>query len=72
MTDEEKRALQRAQCRTHELAADLVPGTAGHNGHHAIGGQEWVGRARMADARRHAGIPLDNVDRDALNRHPPP
>ena len=32
----------------------------------------WQGRARMAAARRYAGVPLDAVDREALRRHPQP
>lgn len=30
---------------------------------------EWSGRARMADARRVAGVPLDDLDLEALERH---
>ena len=32
----------------------------------------WEDRARMADARRHAGAPLDPTDSEALHRHPQP
>ena len=31
----------------------------------------WAGRARMAAARRGAGQPLDDIDRQALARHDP-
>ena len=31
----------------------------------------WAGRARMAAARRAAGQPLDDIDRQALARHNP-
>jgi hypothetical protein len=34
--------------------------------------EQWEGRARMADARRHAGLDLDSVDREALTRYPDP
>ena len=34
--------------------------------------EHWAGRARMAAARRHAGIELDPVDRQALARYPDP
>jgi hypothetical protein len=30
----------------------------------------WAGRARMARARRNTGQPLDDIDRQALARHP--
>lgn len=30
--------------------------------------QVWAGRARMARARKAAGVPLDDTDRQALNR----
>ena len=30
----------------------------------------WAGRARMARARRSTGQPLDDIDRQALTRHP--
>jgi hypothetical protein len=30
--------------------------------------EAWAGRARMADARRAAGIELDDVDREAVAR----
>lgn len=34
--------------------------------------QEWWGRARMASVRRDLGLPLTDVDVDALRRHPSP
>lgn len=40
--------------------------------HHDQGdGDCWAGRARMAAARRSAGVELDDVDREALRRAPP-
>lgn len=33
-------------------------------------GSCWPGRARMADARRYAGLPLNATDEEALSRHP--
>lgn len=41
---------------------DLVPGL----------GTPWEGQARMAEARRTAGLPLDAIDLEALRRHPEP
>jgi len=34
----------------------------------AWGPEDWAGRARMAAARRHAGVPLDEHDRTALRK----
>lgn len=33
-------------------------------------GQDWAGRARMAGARMVADAPLDELDEEALRRHP--
>ena len=69
-TDEERIARQRAEVRDYERANGVVPGTAQHrgDGRGPEGGQDWAGRARMADARRAAGVPLDDLDRIALER----
>lgn len=31
---------------------------------------DWEGRARMAHARRAAGVPLDDIDLEALDHYP--
>jgi hypothetical protein len=36
------------------------------------GPEQWEGRARMAEARRHAGLELDQIDTEALRRYPAP
>lgn len=36
----------------------------------ALEAECWAGRARMAHARQHAGVPLDSIDEEALRRHP--
>lgn len=64
----------RRRLRDHENANDLVPGTAHDNGPKSppTGGTTWEGAARMAKARLGAGVRLDGVDREALDRYPDP
>lgn len=73
--EQRRKAEQRAAVAAFELREGLVPGTAywsgGEKGAPA-GGMEWEGAARMAAARRAAGVPLAAYDRDALDRHPEP
>lgn len=52
--------------------ADMIPGSSKHDGRHAEGGRFYADRARMAAARRGAGLPLDAEDTEALRRHPQP
>lgn len=72
--DEDRKARQRAELAAYELANDIVPGTAQHKGDGPgggpSGGTSWEGRARMAAARRAAGVGLDRDDLKALRRFP--
>lgn len=72
--DEVRKARQRREVEAYELDNDLVPGTAGHDGdlRGPSGGTPWEGKARMALAREAAGVPLNDVDREALTRYPEP
>lgn len=49
---------------------DLIPSQVWHDGSRIQVGQTWEGRARMAEARTAAGLPLDDLDREALARSP--
>lgn len=77
-TEPEKIARwQREVARYEGQHADrIVPGTARHNGDGRGGGPTggilWEDRARMAAARRAAGVTLDRYDREALERYPEP
>lgn len=69
-TEEERKVRQRNEVEAYELANEIVPGTASHRGdgpgQGPSGGTTWEGRARMAAARKAAGLPLDADDRLAL------
>lgn len=70
--EEARRAAARAALAAYALAVDVVPGTARMDGGRPAGGMTWEGAARMAAARRHAGLPLSDRDRTALDRYPTP
>lgn len=69
-TDEERKVRQRGEVRDYERANGIVRGTAQHGGDNRgpAGGQDWEGRARMAEARAASGSPLDALDRQAIER----
>ena len=70
--EEARKARQRAEVAVFEQAHDLVPGSAHHRGEGPgggpAGGVSWAGKARMATARRDAGVLLNDVDREAIAR----
>lgn len=72
--EQEDPEVVRRRLADHENAHDLVPGTAHNNGPKVppSGGTTWEGAARMAKARLGAGLRLDGVDREALDRYPNP
>jgi hypothetical protein len=65
---EAEKAERRAAVAEWEIANDIVPGTASWRGDGPGGGTPWEGKARMAAARRDAGVPLNDVDVEALAR----
>ena len=66
--DEERKEEQRKELAAYELANGIVPGTAVFRDDRPTGGTTWEGKARMAQARVAAGVPLNDVDRQALDR----
>lgn len=72
-TPEERRARHLREIADYEAEHDIVPGTSTYREKTGpAGGQEWEGCARMALARREAGIDLTERDLEALRRYPNP
>lgn len=63
-------AEQRQAVRDYERTNEMVTGTAYYGSSGPEGGQTLIGRARMAQARQHADQPLDDLDRQLIERYP--
>lgn len=70
LDEEQRRRVAREEIAAYEAANDIVPGTSSYTGKQPSGGVTWRGQARMAHARKAAGLSLGANDLKAIARFP--